>query len=100
MDPVSCPHCATVFIPRNKHQSYCNRPECQRARKAAWQRIKMKTDPDYKVTKKLSQQKWAANNPGYWKVYRSRNPEKANETGCLKPFAIGAGQGPRYRRIL
>lgn len=84
MDPVSCPHCAAVFIPRNKHQSYCSRPECQRARKAAWQRIKMKTDPDYKVTKKLSQQKWAANNPGYWKAYRRRNPEKAQRNRLLQ----------------
>jgi len=84
MDPVACLHCAALFIPRNKNQSYCSCQECQRARKAAWQRIKIKTDPDYRVTKKLSQQKWVANNPGYWKAYRNHNPEKAQRNRLLQ----------------
>ena len=46
MEPAPCLHCAALFIPRNKKQYCCPRPECQRARKAAWQRIKIKTDPE------------------------------------------------------
>jgi hypothetical protein len=63
MEPAFCVHCAEVFTPRNRLQSYCSQPECQRARKAAWKRIKLKIDPDSRAAKKLSQQKWAANNP-------------------------------------
>jgi hypothetical protein len=84
MEPVFCVHCATEFTPRNRKQSYCNKPVCQRARKAAWQRIKVKTDPDYRNAKKLSQQKWAANNPDYWKTYRQRHPEKAERNRMLQ----------------
>jgi hypothetical protein len=50
MEPVFCAHCAEAFTPRNRLQSYCCKPECQRARKAVWQRIKVKTDPDYRAT--------------------------------------------------
>jgi hypothetical protein len=84
MEPAFCVHCAQRFTPRNRLQSYCSRPECQRARKAAWQRIKLKSDPDLKTAKKLSQQKWAANNPGYWKNYRKRHPQKAERNRMLQ----------------
>jgi hypothetical protein len=84
MEPMPCFHCAAMFIPRNRKQYCCSRSECQRARKAAWQRIKTKTDPDFKTEKKLSQQKWAGNHPGYWKSYRKRNPEKAERNRMLQ----------------
>lgn len=84
MEPVFCVHCAEEFTPRNRLQSYCSKSECQRARKAAWQRIKVKTDPDYRAAKKLCQKKWAANNPGYWKNYRSEHPKKAERNRMLQ----------------
>jgi len=84
MEPAFCVHCAREFTPRNRLQSYCSRPQCQRARKAAWKRIKTKTDPDYQAAKKLSQRKWAANNPGYWKTYRERHPKKAERNRMLQ----------------
>jgi hypothetical protein len=84
MEPVPCLHCGTMFTPRNKKQCYCSRTKCQRARKAAWQRIKLRGDPDYRAAKKLSQQKWASNNPGYWKAYRKRNPEKVLRNRMLQ----------------
>jgi len=84
MEPITCAHCAKVFTPRNRSQSYCSDPECQRARKAAWQRIKFKTDPEYRAEKKRSQQKWLANHPGYWKDYRKRHPEKALRNRILQ----------------
>jgi len=84
MEPVFCVHCTQEFTPRNRLQSYCGKSKCQRARKAAWQRIKIKTDPDYRAAKKLSHQKWAANNPGYWKNYRADHPEKAERNRMLQ----------------
>jgi len=84
MEPVPCFHCAAMFIPRNRKQYCCSRPECQRARKANWQRIKVKTNPDYRTAQKLSQQKWAANNPGYWENYRRQHPEKAERNRMLQ----------------
>jgi hypothetical protein len=44
----------------------------------------MKTDPDYRTAQKLSQQKWADKNPGYWKTYRDQNPEKAERNRLLQ----------------
>jgi len=44
----------------------------------------MATDPDFKRDQKLSNKKWAQNNPGYWKEYRKRNPEKAVRNRILQ----------------
>jgi len=60
------------------------KPECRRAKKAAWKRHKMATDPDFKLDQKLSNKKWAQNNPGYWKEYRRKNPEKAERNRILQ----------------
>lgn len=84
MESMPCFHCATVFTPRNRNQYYCSRPECQRARKAAWQRMKMKTDPQYRADQRLSWGKWALNHPGYWKAYRKNNPEKTEKNRLLQ----------------
>lgn len=84
MEPIPCVHCGTFFIPRNHKQNYCTQPICQRARKAAWQRYKMKTDTDYRTQQKLSNEKWVKKNPGYWSRYRRRNPEKAERNRILQ----------------
>ena len=84
MEQVPCVHCGKFFTRRNRGQNYCKKPECQKARKAAWQRNKMHTDPDYKADQKLSQKKWTLANPGYWKEYREKNPEKAQRNRMLQ----------------
>ena len=84
MEPIPCVHCGKFFIPRNREQNYCSLPACQRARKAAWQRYKMKTDADYRTQQQLSQQKWLLNNPDYWKRYRQRNPDKVVRNRALQ----------------
>jgi len=73
-----CACCGRTFIrsPRNKNQRYCSRPECQRKRKTAWQKSKMSEDESYSLNHKTSQQEWIRNNPGYWKKYRKRKPDK------------------------
>ena len=84
MEQVPCVHCGKFFTRRNREQNYCKAPECQKARKAFWQRNKMYTDPDYKADQKLSQKKWVLANPGYWKEYRKNNPEKAERNRMLQ----------------
>jgi hypothetical protein len=44
----------------------------------------MRTNPDYRTAQKLSKHKWAANNPGYWKTYRDKNPEKVERNRMLQ----------------
>lgn len=84
MEPTPCVHCGTYFIPRNRCQGHCATKVCQKARKAAWQRFKMKTDSDYRYQQRLSHQKWLQNNPNYWKDYRHRNPEKTIRNRALQ----------------
>jgi hypothetical protein len=95
MEEIQCWHCGDLFpkSPRHKEQYYCRKPECRRARKAAWKRKKMKEDPEYRLNQKLSNNKWAEDNPGYWKEYRRRNPEKAERNRILQ--AIRNRRRPR-----
>ncbi len=76
MNQNRCRHCHTIFLPnpRIKKQRYCNRPECQRARKALWQKQKMYQDLDYQTTHRESQKTWMEQHPGYWKTYRAEHP--------------------------
>lgn len=86
MEKILCVYCGDFFEPSPKHknQTACKKLECQRAKKAAWQRHKMKTDPDYQFNQKLSQKQWAEAHPGYWKHYRKRNPKKAERNRILQ----------------
>jgi len=86
MERIPCAHCSRLFTPRNRKQYFCNKPGCQKARKAAWQRMKMNTDPAYKADEKFSQKKWVKNNPGYWTQYRKRNVDKAERNRALQPI--------------
>jgi hypothetical protein len=84
MEQIPCVNCGKFFTARNRKQNYCTEPDCQRARKAAWQRYKMKTDADYRTQQDLSNQKWLGNNPDYWKRYRERNPDKTDRNRALQ----------------
>jgi len=79
MEQIVCVYCGDFFdpSPRHKNQTACKKVKCQRAKKAAWQRHKLKTDPVYAANQKSSQQQWLKANPEYWKQYRKKNPEKA-----------------------
>ena len=86
MERILCVYCGDFFepSPRHKNQTACKKIKCQRAKKAAWQRHKMKMDPDYQFNQKLSQKQWAKANPGYWKQYRRKNPDKAKRNRILQ----------------
>jgi hypothetical protein len=86
MEQIVCCCCGDVFerSVRHKNQCYCPKPECHRARKAAWKRYKMRSDPDYKFNQALSNKKWAKAHPGYWQDYRRRHPDKAQRNRMLQ----------------
>ena len=97
MEEIPCAHCNEFFTPRNRKQKFCNKEDCQKARKAVWQRNKMATDPDYEADQKLSHNKWTENNPGYWKAYRRNNPEKTERTRFeLRSRSVSDRLGPEY----
>jgi len=86
MEQIQCTYCGDLFdpSPRHKNQTACKKEKCQRAKKAAWQRHKMRTDPIYKANQKSSQKQWAMANPGYWREYRRNNLEKAERNRLLQ----------------
>jgi len=79
MEQIPCFYCGGFFdpSPRHKNQTACKKVKCQKAKKAARQRHRIKTDPIYAANQKSSQQQWINSNPGYWKKYRKKNPQKA-----------------------
>ncbi len=86
MEQIQCIYCGTFFdpSPRHKNQTACKKAICQRAKKADWQRHKIRTDPDYMANQKISQKQWTKANPDYWKQYRKRNPEKTERNRILQ----------------
>ena len=86
MEEVSCCHCGGYFIPdpRQKHPRYCGKVVCQRARKAAWQREKIRGDPDYLANQKQCWQDWYKVHPDYWKAYRKKHPDQARRNQDLQ----------------
>ena len=86
MEEIQCWHCGNFFpkSPRHKAQYYCKKSECQKARKAAWKRKKMRKDREYRLNQKTSNKAWFDAHPGYWKSYRKRNPEKAERNRILQ----------------
>ncbi len=72
-----CEHCGLPFecYRNRKDQRYCGKPECQKARKAKWQREKIRNNPQYKAEQKQAQKDWCDKTPGYWKRYRKDHPK-------------------------
>lgn len=81
-----CIHCSKEFKtnPRVKNQKYCNNKECQKARRASWQRQKMASDPDYRENKERCQKQWQESHPGYYKDYRNKHPEYTHRNRVLQ----------------
>jgi hypothetical protein len=94
---VICPSCAEAFTrsPRHKNQTFCMKPQCRRARKASLQRNKMKTDPEYRADQKLSNRKWSASRPDYWREYRRRHEDKTQRNRLLQTVRDRNGRAGR-----
>ncbi len=72
-----CQHCRCLFEVCNKvkKHEFCNKKECQKARKRKWHREKMQNDGEYRNDQKIAQEDWRNKNPEYWKDYRRDNKE-------------------------
>lgn len=83
---IRCKHCHqwVPANPRIQDQRYCNRKKCQRARKAEWQRAKLKIDPQYKASQDDAKAKWRRENPGYSKQYRDANSKYGDRNRKLQ----------------
>ncbi|MGA2223262.1 MAG: hypothetical protein ABSH41_02320 [Syntrophobacteraceae bacterium] len=94
MEKAQCAHCGSRFVPNPhiKNQRYWSKVECQRARKAAWQRQKLATDPDYQANKQDSQRAWRNRNPRYWQNWRVCHPGYVERNRILQKQRRG-----RYR---
>lgn len=69
---------------KGRQQKYCGKAKCQRARRAAWKKEKMRTCPDFKANQALSNRSWSASHPNYWRQYRLANPAKADRNRFLQ----------------
>jgi len=80
------PQCRRLFNPnpRVKNHRYCDKKDCQRARKRRWQRQKMKDDPDYRDDHRDAQQSWIEDNRDYWRRYRSQHAEYVERNRLLQ----------------
>lgn len=65
-------------------QSYCGHADCQRARKAQWQRQRMAADADYRANQRRCIEEWRRERPGYWSAYRQSRPDKAERNRQLQ----------------
>jgi predicted phosphohydrolase len=84
-----CKHChklKSAKIRLKGNQEYCSDPECQRARKALWQKNKMTNDPQYQAQQIECIRKWRKKRPldNYQKQYRQEHPEYVNRNRELQ----------------
>jgi len=69
---------------KGRQQNYCGKTKCQRARKAAWKRDRLRSSPEFRSDHALANRKWSATNPEYWRQYRLCNPERAERNRLLQ----------------
>jgi hypothetical protein len=76
-----CKHCRCLFeiCTKVKKHEYCNKKECQRARKRKWQRENLQNDSTYRIDQNTANEDWADNNPHYWKNYRKDHPKYTDQ---------------------
>lgn len=98
----NCVHCGDEFEldPRVKNQKYCGKEDCQRARRAIWRRMKMRTDLDYRDNQKRCQKEWLEKNKGYYKKYRQLHPEKAERNRILQKGRDAIRRKDRLDKLL
>ena len=77
-----CQHCRKICTARAANQKYCNKRECQQARKSSWGKEKYACDPDYRANQRVSTQAWLDSQGGsaaYYREYRKRRKEEDDD---------------------
>jgi len=77
MERRRCAACGKALRPRSQvpHQMYCSAAACQRGRRRRWQRVKRRSDADYRENQARAQRAWAQGHRDYWREYRRTHPE-------------------------
>ena len=102
-----CKHCGKLFKcnPRLKSsQRYCSEVACQQTRKNTWERIKIKTNENYRKRRQVSKERWRKQHAAhsYQCRYRETHPayvvtnreqqktrgQKGRETKIVKTDAL------------
>ncbi len=83
---MKCVHCGKKFNPnpRIKNQEYCSSKDCQKARRAKWQRENSANDPDYKDNQRRCWKEWLKRHPDYYREYRRQHPEYVERNRLLQ----------------
>lgn len=81
-----CPFCHNEFEPSQYHpnQQICSSTECQKKRRLAYHRTKLRHDPAYAEQCRESRKKWRENNRPYLVQYRKLRKLKAANTAAEK----------------
>lgn len=75
MKTKTCETCGSPFVPARSSQKYCKEHTCRRSRKSAWQREKLRSDPDYRAAQRESHATWLSKNPDYYRNYRETHSD-------------------------
>jgi len=97
-----CIHCGKSFKsnPRVKNQIYCSQKECQKARRARWQRLKMARDPDYKENQARCYRQWRKKHLRYQGYYRRKHPEYVKRNRTLQILRDAKRRKDRVSKLL
>lgn len=81
MGKRACKKCRRLFTvtPQRPNQKFCSCKKCQRARKDAWQKGKMRMDSTYRQNQKDARERGLKKNPEYYTNYRKKHPEYAQK---------------------
>ena len=98
MEEIVCCSCGDVFERSVAAQEsvLLSKAGCQRARKAAWKRYKMRTDADYQFNQTAEQQKMGQSPSGLLERPTARRTrKKPNATAFCNRSATAAAEKPK-----
>jgi hypothetical protein len=85
-----CPYCHETFFPSRYRpdQVVCSAPNCQRQRRAAYHRKKLRVDAAYREQCRESQQLWRDQHPDYMRSYREARSAGTESRNTNQPARI------------
>ena len=88
MQRLRCANCNDLLTPTPQvpKQTYCSKPNCQKARRKQWQKNRLQSDPDYKANQSRAQKAWTEKNPNYWRELRQTGPDYGNSDLAEQDF--------------
>ena len=77
MQKRRCRACRRMFVPKAQApgQCFCGDERCQKERRRCWQKMKRRSDADYRDNERRAQRSWTERHSQYWQDYRREHPE-------------------------